>query len=128
MNDFNKHYKGTLEFDVSLVSESEAQGQALITDGIRNPFGTVHAGAMIWFADVVATTLALQGASPEKGMAGFPLAINLSANMLSNSSEGRLIATARFVKRGRKVSTIRTTVESDQGRLLLDMTTTHIPS
>lgn len=128
MSDSSKHYKGILEFDVSLISDSEAQGQASITEGIRNPFGTVHAGAMIWFADVVATTLALQGASPEEGMAGFPLAINLSANMLSNSSKGKLIATARFVKRGRKVSTIRTTVESDEGRLLLDMTTTHIPS
>lgn len=128
MNHSSKHYKGILEFDVSLISDSEAQGQAPITDGIRNPFGTVHAGAMIWFADIVATTLALQGALPEEGMSGFPLAINLSANLLSNSSEGRLIAKAYFVKRGRRISTIRTTVESDEGRLLLDMTTTHIPS
>ena len=30
-----------------------------IGDGMLNPFGTVHAGALLWFADVVATVLAI---------------------------------------------------------------------
>ncbi|WP_299871590.1 PaaI family thioesterase [uncultured Sulfitobacter sp.] len=120
--------KGSIEFDVSFVSESEATGCMQIQDGIQNPFGTVHAGAMIWFADVVATTLALQGEHPTPGMKGFPLAITLNANMLSNSREGALHAKAVFVKKGRTVSTVRTTVSSDNGKILLDMTTTHIAS
>lgn len=120
--------KGSIEFDVSFVAENEATGLMPIQDGIRNPFGTVHAGAMIWFADVVATTLALQGEHPTPGMKGFPLAITLNANMLSNSREGALHAKAIFVKKGRTVSTVRTTVSSDDGKTLLDLTTTHIAS
>ncbi|MEO0327774.1 MAG: PaaI family thioesterase [Pseudomonadota bacterium] len=119
---------GSIEFEVSFVSEGEATGRMPIQDGILNPFDTVHAGAMIWFADVVATTLALQGATPKPGMKGFPLAINLNANMLSNSREGALHAKAMFVKKGRTVSTVRTTVSSDEGKTMLDLTTTHIAS
>jgi len=119
-------YDGKITFTASYLSEDEATGRMPIQPGILNPFGTVHAGAMIWFADVVATTLALQGQTPTPGMTGFPLAINLSANLLANAQDGELRAVARFVKRGRRVSTVRTEVISDQGRVLLDMTTTHV--
>lgn len=119
-------YEGDIAFDATFVSETEATGRMPIQPGILNPFGTVHAGAMIWFADVVATTLALQGRTPTLGMAGFPLAINVSANLLANCKEGELRATARFVKKGRRISTVRTQVVSDQGKILLDLTTTHV--
>ncbi|MCB1312216.1 MAG: PaaI family thioesterase [Sedimentitalea sp.] len=119
-------YDGSIAFATELVSAEQAAGTMPIQPGILNPFGTVHAGALIWFADVVATTLALQGRVPEAGMTGFPLAINLAANLVGNSGEGSLHASARFVKQGRRVSTVRTEVTSDAGKLLLDLTTTHI--
>ena len=119
-------YDGDIAFDATFVSEVEATGRMLIQPGILNPFGTVHAGAMIWFADVVATTLALQGQTPTPGMSGFPLAINLSATLLSNCKDGELRATAHYVKKGRHISTIRTQVALDQGKVLLDLTTTHV--
>lgn len=119
-------FEGEIAFSATFVSEAEAIGRMPVQQGILNPFGTVHAGAMIWFADVVATTLALQGQRPTPGMSGFPLAITLSANLLSNTDDGELRAVARFMKKGRRVSTIRTEVISDQGRVLLDMTTTHV--
>ncbi|NMT63497.1 PaaI family thioesterase [Marinobacter orientalis] len=128
MNETTKNYEGLIDFEVTYVSEGDAIGRMPVQAGILNPFGTVHAGAMIWFADVVATTLALQGVAPVEGMTGFPVAINLSANLLSNCREGELIATARFVKKGRRVSTVRTIVESGQGKLLLDVTTSHVAS
>ena len=121
-------FKGDIAFSAQCLSETEATGSMDIQDGIRNPFGTVHAGALIWFADVVATTLCLHGVRPEQGMKGFPLAINLSANLLSNTREGTLTARAEYVKKGRQVSTVRTIVETDAGKQLLDMTTTHIAS
>lgn len=121
-------YSGSIDFDVTYVSENEVTGRMPIQAGILNPFGTVHAGALIWFADVVATTLALQNRSPSEGMTGFPLAVSMSANLLSNCRDGELHSTARFVKQGRRVTTIRTTVESDRGKLLLDLTTSHVAS
>jgi 1,4-dihydroxy-2-naphthoyl-CoA hydrolase len=119
-------FDGKIDFSTTFVSEAEATGRMPVQPGILNPFGTVHAGAMIWFADVVATTLALQGQRPTPGMSGFPLAINLSANLLSNTQNGELLAVARFVKKGKRVSTVRTEVIADQGKVLLDMTTTHV--
>ena len=126
MNAQTTSFAGDLAFEATLVSPGEASGKMPIGPGLLNPFGTVHAGAMVWFADVVATTLALQGQRPEPGMQGFPLAINLSANLLSNSREGHLHARARFVKQGRRVSTVSTEVTSDDGKLLLVLTTTHV--
>jgi acyl-coenzyme A thioesterase PaaI-like protein len=70
-------FEGNLAFDAVLVSPNEAKGTMAIGPGIHDPFGTVHAGAIIWFADVVVTTLALQGRHPEPNMQGLPFAINL---------------------------------------------------
>ncbi|MCR9138147.1 MAG: PaaI family thioesterase [Alphaproteobacteria bacterium] len=128
MTEASVTFEGSIAFEARYVSEDQATGTMPVQDGILNPFGTVHAGAMIWFADVVATTLALQGTRPASGMSGFPLAINLSANLLSNCRDGALHATASFVKKGRRVSTVRTIVTSDEGKQLLDLTTTHIAS
>lgn len=119
-------FHGDLAFEASYISPDEAIGTMAVKAGLLNPFGTVHAGAMIWFADVVATTLALQSRTPTAGMQGFPLAITLSANLLANCREGYLHAQARFVKKGRRVSTVRTKVTSDEGKVLLDLTTTHV--
>lgn len=120
-------YEGALAFEVLSVTEQEAVGVMPIAEGMLNPFGTVHAGAMVWFADVVATHLALQGVEMSEGMKGFPLAINFAACVMSNRREGELRAVARFVKRGRRVTTVRTTVEAE-GKVLLELTSTHVPA
>ncbi|MEZ5896239.1 MAG: PaaI family thioesterase [Parvularculaceae bacterium] len=128
MNEKSIRFEGEIEFEITTVSASQAIGKMPVQAGVLNPFGTVHAGAMIWFADVVATSLALRGVTPSEGMSGFPLAINLSANLLSNCRNGELTATARFLREGRRVTTIRTIVESEQGKTLLDVTTSHVAS
>ena len=99
-----------------------------VQPGILNPYGVVHAGALIWFADVCATALALGGAEASRGGGGFPLAIDLHAAFLGNQTDGVLEARATFVKRGRRVSVVRTTVSGAGGRLLADVTTTHVPA
>ena len=123
-----RDFAGQLQFQTRLTSDSEAIGTMPVQEGILNPFGTVHAGALIWFADVTATTLALQGVKVEGGMAGFPLAINLTAVVLSNTKDGLLTARAGFVKKGRSLIVVRTEVLSEDGRVMLDLTTSHISS
>ncbi|EAQ03999.1 PaaI protein [Pseudooceanicola batsensis HTCC2597] len=127
MND-TREYSGHLRFETLVVSNDEARGTMPVQEGVLNPFGTVHAGALVWFADVVATRLALQGASVSAGGQGFPLAINITAQILSNVTSGILTARARFVKKGRTLQVVRTEVTSDQGKQLLDLTTSHITS
>jgi len=99
-----------------------------IGPGITNPFGVVHAGAMLWFADVTATLLVVGDAEPVEGMKGFPLAINLAASFIGNQRDGTLTAVASFVKKGRTLSVVRTEVRGANNRLLADVTTSHVLS
>ena len=121
-------YTGQIEFTIEEQNEEVVVSQMPVTPGICNPYGTVHAGAMVWFADVTATILAMGGqASPEDAQ-NFQLAIDIHTTLMRNQREGVLRAEARFVKKGRRVSVVRTQVTGENGRLLAEVTTTHIPA
>jgi len=121
-------YSGSIVFSIVERSAEQVTAEMPIQAGVLNPYGTVHAGATLWFADVTATTLVLETRDPSVGMQGFPLAINLSANLAGNQSEGKFHAIARYVKKGRTVSIVRTTVTGADGRLIADVTTSHVAS
>jgi uncharacterized protein (TIGR00369 family) len=121
-------HEGKLEFFIEEVNEKYVIGKMPIQAGMLNPFGTVHAGALIWFADVTATVLALGSESIPEGGQGFPLAINLNANLLGNQRSGELKAEAVFVRRGKLVTVVRTKVTGNNEQLLAEITTTHIPA
>jgi uncharacterized protein (TIGR00369 family) len=99
-----------------------------IKGGILNPFGTVHAGALVWLADVTATVLALSQVELSPDGRGFPLAININTSLLGNQRKGEIKAEARFVRQGKRVTVVRTRVTGSQERLLAEVTTTHIPA
>ena len=117
---------GTIDFTILERSAERVVGTMPVQPGVLNPHGVVHAGALLWFADVCATVLAIEGAGAES--AAFPLAIDLHAAFLRNQRDGVLEARAVFVKRGRRLSVVRTTVTGAGGRLLADVTTSHVPS
>lgn len=119
-------YTGAIAFTLDAVTEQEATGRMTVAPGILNPFGTVHAGALTWFADVVATHFVLQGAEASEGMADFPVATSLSVQLLGNVTGGEIHAAARWVKRGRRISTVRTELRSDAGKLLFELTSSHV--
>ena len=119
---------GSLDFTIVERGEAQVVGAMEVAPGMLNPHGVVHAGALLWFADVCATVLALGGAEGAPGSSGFPLAIDLHAAFLGNQKDGRLEARAVFVKRGRRVSVVRTTITGERGRIVADVTTTHVPA
>lgn len=119
---------GQIEFEIIEQSPERVVGRMPVQPGILNPFGTAHAGATLWFADVCATVLAFGGTQMNPGQNGFPLAINLNAALLGNQKGGTFTATALYVKRGRSLSVVRTTVTGDDGRLIADVTTSHVPA
>jgi 1,4-dihydroxy-2-naphthoyl-CoA hydrolase len=121
-------YQGAIEFTVTERGPDRVISEMPIGAGIKNPFGVVHAGAILWFADVTATMLVIGDAKPAEDMKGFPLAINLTASFLSNQREGALTAVASFVKKGRTVSVVRTEVRGANDRLIADVTTSHVLS
>lgn len=120
-------FEHALSFSVA-GARGNAVGRMQVDAGMLNPFGTVHAGALVWFADVVATRAALGAQELQDGGNGFPLAVTLSAQLLRNRKSGELIATASTVRQGRRISVIRTEVRDESGILLLDLTSTHTPA
>ena len=133
MIDINAHIQetrrtGKIEFFIEDRRENCVTSRMLVTDEALNPFGTIHAGAMLWLADVTATVLAIGNSQiGEKGR-GFPLAINLNANLLGNQQGGEIKAEARFVRKGRRVTVVRTVVTGNNGRILSEVTTNHVPA
>ena len=119
---------GLIEFQVVEQTAERVTSEMPIQPGIMNPYGAVHAGAMLWFADVTATVLAMGSTEFSEGMSGFPLAITLNANFASNQRDGKLTAVASFVKKGRTVSIVRTTIFGENDKLIADVTTTHVPA
>jgi len=123
-----KKRTGEIEFYIEERGPDCVVSRMPISKGALNPFGTIHAGAMLWLADVTATVLAIGSTQlGEKGQ-GFPLAINLTANLLGNQRGGEVRAEARFVRKGKRVTVVRTRVTGDSDQLLAEVTTNHIPA
>ena len=118
--------EGSIEFTIIEQKPEQVISEMPIQPGILNPFGVVHAGAILWFADVTATVLAMGSTEAREGMSGFPLAINLNANFASNQRTGKLRAVASFVKKGKTVSIVRTTVFGENDKLIADVSTNHV--
>jgi uncharacterized protein (TIGR00369 family) len=123
-----REYSHHIRFAIEERSAELVRGRMPIGEGILNPFGTVHAGALLWFADVVATVLAIGDTAVGPDGKGFPLAVTLNAQLLGNRREGAVIAEARPVRRGKRLVVVRTEVKDEAGAVLLDVTTTHMPA
>jgi 1,4-dihydroxy-2-naphthoyl-CoA hydrolase len=121
--------EGSIEFLIVEHTDDRVASEMPIRAGIKNPFGVVHVGAILWLADVTATVLVMgPGAQASEGMKGFPLAITLNANFIGNQTDGMFTAVSLFVKRGYTVSIVRTLVYGANGKLIADVTTNHILS
>ena len=119
---------GSISFTITERSPERVVAEMPVSAGVKNPFGSVHAGAMLWFADVAATVLMMGGSDMREGMKGFPLAITLNANFLANQTDGTFTAVSCFVKRGRTVNVVRTLIRGNGDKLIADVTTTHVLS
>jgi len=121
-------FEGTIEFSVIERADDRVVSEMPIRPGIKNPFGVVHVGAILWLADVTATVLVMGSGQASEGMKGFPLAITLNANFIANQTDGLFTAVSSFVKRGHTVSIVRTLVYGADGKLMADVTTNHVLS
>ena len=120
--------EGSIEFSIIERADNRVVSEMPIRGGIKNPFGVVHVGAILWLADVTATVLVMGPAQASEGMKGFPLAITLNANFIGNQTDGIFRAVSSFVKRGHTVSIVRTLVYGADEKLIADVTTNHVLS
>lgn len=119
-------FEASIKFSMLEQTKDKVVGVMPIQTGIKNPFGVVHVGAILWLADVCATVLVLGTPHAAEGQKGFPLAISLNGNFAGNQSEGTFKAVSSFVKKGKTVSIVRTTVFGERDKLIADVTTNHV--
>ena len=110
------------------LDDEHAVARLVIADYHKTPVGAVHAGVLMALADNTATILANRVNAVGAALGGFMVSIDLHAVLLANQLEGELRAEARVVRRGRRVTVIRTAVTGAEGRLLTEVTTTHVPT
>ena len=101
-------------------------GRAPGSDGLASR--ALRAGDGHEFPAQLAELLAFGGSQMQPGQAGFPLAINLNAQLLGNQKDGVFTATAVYVKKGKRLRVVRTTVTGAEGRLIAEVTTSHVPA
>jgi len=119
---------GEIEFFIEERNEDYVCSRMPVSRGILNPFGTVQAGAMIWLADVTASVLAIGNQKIGPDGKGFPLAVDIHTTLISNQRDGEILATAKIVRKGKTIIVVRTSVTGNKGRLLAEITSTHIRS
>ena len=110
------------------LDDEHAVARLVIADYHKTPVGAVHAGVLMALADNTATILANRVNAVGGALGGFMVSIDLHAVLLANQQEGELRAEARVVRRGRRVTVIRTAVIGAEGRVLTEVTTTHVPT
>jgi uncharacterized protein (TIGR00369 family) len=125
-----RSFAGTLMEDVGMelveAAEGRARARVAMSSRLRQPTGLVHAGALVALADTAATTAALSVCNPEGDPSAerFPLAVQLSANLVGNTREGLLEAEASVIHRGGTTMVAEARVSDGTGRLLAKVTVT----
>lgn len=92
-----------------------------------NPTGNINGGVFLTMADNVATGAASRAYFEKIGERKFMVGVDLHAVMLSNQQGGIIRVVAKPVRVGRRITVIRTTVTGDEGKVLCEVTTTHVP-
>src|SRR4051794_28156466 len=103
-----------LGLEVVSVGDGEAHGRAAVRDGLRQPFGLVHGGALV----SVAESLACRGTRAAVGGRGMTArGVSSQASFLRPVTAGTLHASARARHRGRRTWVWEVDLSDDAGRL-----------
>ncbi len=111
----------------------EASGERVVMEmpmgpNVRQGTGVFAAGALIQLADVAATMVCQRAIDPnrERDDLPFPLSVQISSNLLRNTSNGKATTTSRLVHKGRTMIVVGSDIHDDDGRLLATVTSTHV--
>lgn len=89
---------------------------------ISQPAGMFSAPSLFGLADVSASFLAMQQLEPGQ----FPLAVQASINLVSNTDTGDALSTSTLVKSGRTLIVTNTLIHDERDRLLCSVTGTFV--
>lgn len=110
------------------VNKEHAVAEISFRPELSQLTGLFHTGALLTLADSCATAACMYAVDPTGTVdpSRFPLAIQLSANLIRNTGQGMVTAEARLVHKGRTTMVAETFLHDEQDRLLAIVTTTHL--
>src|SRR5919106_749651 len=108
------------------VSAERAVAELAFRPDLAQLTGVFHGGVILSLADETATACSLATVMPDGvwDPDKFPLTIQMSANLIRNTSTGKLIAEAVPLHKGRTSMVMQTTVRDEQGRAMAVVTVT----
>lgn len=112
-----------LGFEPAVPSQHGMVSRMTVGPDHTNLAGSVHGGTILALADNTATRMAID-ANDGKFMA----TVDLHAAFLRAQPTGEIRAEASVVRAGARVTVIRTVVSGADGRVLAELTSTHIPA
>jgi len=124
MPTFDRH----IGMEYEELEDGTGVGSIRIEDHHCNPTGNINGGVFLSMADNLATGAANQAYFEKTGERKFMVGVDLHAVMLANQQGGTIRATSTPVRVGRRITVIRTTVTGDNGTVLCEVTTTHVPT
>ena len=117
---FNEH--------IGMTNDPDTQRAAIvIEDHHKNPTGNINGGVFLAMADNLSTGIANYHYREKFNEDVFMVGVDLHATMLSNQQGGTIYASGEPVRVGRRITVIRTRVTGDNGKVLAEVTTTHVP-
>ncbi len=94
----------------------------------QDPTGAINGAVFLSMADNLSTGDANRAYFSKFGEQRFMVGVDLHAVMLSNQQGGRITASAEPVRVGRRITVVRTAVRGEGGKLLAEVTSTHVPT
>lgn len=93
-----------------------------------NSAGMIHGGILLTLADNTATYAANVANRDEAGNGPRMITLGVNAAMLGNQRGGEVTVESRIIRAGRRVTVVHTRVCGTDGRLLTEVTSTHLPA
>jgi 1,4-dihydroxy-2-naphthoyl-CoA hydrolase len=114
-------------FETTVVEPDKVVTRLSVRPEQMNPVGAIHGGTMLALADNNATKMANRANAVGPNAGRFMIGIDLHCVMLRNQAGGTIEAVSRVVRAGARVTVIRTEIRGEDGKALMEVTTTHIP-
>ena len=104
----------TLGLEVVEEADGAVRGRFPVTDGVKQPYGLVHGGALLTMAESLTSRGTWLGVRDEGMLA---MGQEMSASLLRPITEGYVNGTARARRKGRTAWVWEVEITDDDGRL-----------
>jgi uncharacterized protein (TIGR00369 family) len=105
---------GVLGIAITEVGEDFVRAEMQVEQRTHQPFGLLHGGVSCVLAETVASVAAMLACDEDH----YAVGVDINATHMNGIRSGKVIATARPLKIGRRLHTWSIDIESDEGRAI----------